>query len=69
MSDIKMPTLVIAGDADRLVPVGNSELIASRITNAELVILKNMGHGFNIEAADEVNHIVLSFLSRAGRSG
>lgn len=64
LSEIKVPTLIIAGDADKLVPVENSRLIASKIPNAELVILKNMGHGFNIEAADKVNDIILSFLGR-----
>jgi len=68
LPEIKVPTLVIAGDADRLVPVENSRLIASRILKAELVILKNMGHGFNIEAADEVNKAVLRFLKRHSRS-
>jgi 3-oxoadipate enol-lactonase len=64
LPEIRMPTLVIAGDADKLVPVENSRIIASRIPNAELVILNNMGHGFNIEAADEVNRIVLRFLNQ-----
>jgi pimeloyl-ACP methyl ester carboxylesterase len=64
LPDIKVPTLVIAGDADKLVPVENSRLIASRIPMAELVILKNMGHGFNIEAAEQVNDVVLNFLNR-----
>jgi 3-oxoadipate enol-lactonase len=63
LPDIEVPTLVIAGEADKLVPVENSRIIASRIPHAELVILKNMGHGFNIEAADQVNRIVLSFLN------
>jgi len=69
LPEIKVPTLVIAGDADKLVPVENSRLIASRIPNAELVILKNMGHGFNIEEADEVNDAVLRFLNRHNRPG
>jgi 3-oxoadipate enol-lactonase len=64
LPEIKVPTLVIAGDADKLVPPENSRIIASRIPQAELVILKNMGHGFNIEAADEVNSTVLRFLKR-----
>lgn len=67
LSEIEVPTLVIAGDADKL-PVENSRLLASRIPHAELVILKNMGHGFNIEAADETNKAVLDFLRRHGRS-
>jgi pimeloyl-ACP methyl ester carboxylesterase len=64
LPEIKVPTLVIAGDADRLVPVENSRLLASRIPNAELVILKNMGHGFNIEAEDATNKAILRFLKR-----
>jgi len=65
---IKAPTLVIAGDADRLIPVENSRLLASRIANAELVILENTGHGF-METAGEANNKVLDFLRRHRRSG
>ena len=64
LPQIRMPTLVMAGDADKLVPMENSRIIASRIPNAELVIFEKMGHGFNIEAADAVNEIVLDFLAR-----
>lgn len=64
LPEIKVPTLIIAGDADKLVPAENSRLMASRIPNAELVILEKMGHGFNIEAADIVNDTVLRFLKR-----
>jgi pimeloyl-ACP methyl ester carboxylesterase len=64
LPEIKVPTLVIAGDADRLIPVENSRILASRIPRAELAILKNMGHGFITEAADEANRAVLDFLRR-----
>jgi pimeloyl-ACP methyl ester carboxylesterase len=69
LPEIKVPTLVVAGDADRIVPVENSRLLASRIPNAELVILKNMGHSFNLEAADEANKVILDFLRRHRSSG
>jgi len=61
---IKLPTLVIAGDNDRLIPVGNSRILASRIPEAELVILKGPGHEFFIEAAEEANKTILDFLGR-----
>ena len=64
LPEIKAPTLVITGDADRFFPVENSRTIASRIPGAELVILKNMGHMFSMEAADESNRIILDFLRR-----
>jgi 3-oxoadipate enol-lactonase len=66
---IKVPTLVIAGDADGVFSVENSRLLASRIPNAKLVVLKNVAHSFQIEAAEEANKIVLSFLSKHSRSG
>jgi 3-oxoadipate enol-lactonase len=63
LPQIKAPTLVIVGDADRIIPAGNSQILASRIPNAELVILKNAGHGFFSETAESTTAI-LDFLRR-----
>ena len=68
LPEIKAPTLVIAGSADRLIPVENSRILASRIPGAELVILEDMGHGFAGEARDEANKAVLDFLGLHCRS-
>jgi 3-oxoadipate enol-lactonase len=62
LPEIKAPTLVIHGEADRMSPVENGKILAARIPNAELVILKKMGHGFMIEAFDKSNRIMLEFL-------
>ena len=43
LPEITVPTLVIAGDADRVIPVENARILASRIPDAELVILKECG--------------------------
>jgi pimeloyl-ACP methyl ester carboxylesterase len=64
LPEVKVPTLVITGDADMFFAAENSSLMASRISGAELVILKNMGHGFMFEAFDEFNRIILDFLRR-----
>jgi pimeloyl-ACP methyl ester carboxylesterase len=61
---IKAPTLVIAGDADRIIPAGNSKILASRIPDAELVMLENSGHGFFGDAAAESIGAILDFLRR-----
>lgn len=61
---IKSPTLVIAGDGDRLIPVENSRILASRIPGAELVTLRTVGHEFFIEDAEQTNEAVLDFLER-----
>jgi len=64
LPQIKAPTLVIAGDADRIIPAGNSKILASRIPSAELVILKNSGHGFFGDAARESIGAILDFLKQ-----
>lgn len=64
LPQIKAPTLVIAGTADRLIPAENSRILASRIPTAELVTLENIGHGFFIEAVEEANKAILDFLGR-----
>lgn len=69
LPSLRMPALVIAGVADRIIPSENSRLLASRIPGAELIMLENKGHGYYVEAADEVNSIVLDFLRRHPRSG
>lgn len=64
LTEIKVPTLVISGDDDKYVPVNNSRLLASRIPDAELVVLEGMGHSFWFEGFDETTRIVLDFLRK-----
>lgn len=64
LPEIKLPTLVIAGDADALISAENSRIIASRIPNAELVILEGLGHGFYTEANEETARILTDFMKR-----
>jgi len=46
LAEIAAPTLVIHGTEDRMIPVANGELIASRIPGARLEILEGVGHMF-----------------------
>lgn len=59
---IACPTLVITGDADRLIPPSNSDLLAQHIPGAKLVKIPGGSHGFNFETPDVFNREVLSFL-------
>ena len=68
LPQIKVPTLVMSGTADRLIPVENSNVLASAIAGAELVLLEGAGHGFFIEALDVANKAVLDFLGQHRRS-
>jgi pimeloyl-ACP methyl ester carboxylesterase len=53
LKQIRAPTLVITGDADRLVPPRNSEVLAAAIPDARLVVLRGAGHVFPLEREDE----------------
>lgn len=64
LPEIKLPTMVIAGDADVLIAAENSRIIASRILDSELVILEGMGHGFYTEANEETARILADFMER-----
>ncbi len=60
---IAAPTLVVHGDADRIVPYANGVELARRIPDAELVRFPGGGHLLFLEEADRFNSVVASFLS------
>ena len=62
LQQITAPTLVITGDADLLIPPGNSDIIARAIPNAQLVKIAGGSHGFNFETPAVFNREVLTFL-------
>lgn len=59
---IKAPTLVITGTGDRIISPGASEVIASHIPNAKLVLVKSGSHAFFMEMRGRFNKEVLGFL-------
>jgi 3-oxoadipate enol-lactonase len=65
---IAVPTLVVHGDADLLVPTPNGRLLAERIPGAELVLLPGAGHMLQADANAAVRGTTLAFLGRLSRS-
>ena len=58
-----MPTLVIHGDADRIVPIAASGLrTAELVKGARLVVIKDGPHCITWTHADEVNRELVKFL-------
>jgi len=62
LQQIHAPTLVIHGEGDRLVAVGNARILAEQIPGARLVVLPNAGHIFTTDQADEAHRAILRFL-------
>ena len=67
LRDLHVPTLVITGDRDRLVPPANSRTLAALIPGARLVELPGAGHVFPVERPREtVAALKEFFLGPAG---
>ena len=66
LSRVDVPTLVIHGDADRIVPIGSSGLrTAKLIKGARLLVVKDGPHCVTWTHAEEVNHELVSFLGES----
>jgi 3-oxoadipate enol-lactonase len=61
---ISVPTLVITGDADRIVPHQNSLNLAPAIPGAGLKVIDGGSHAFFIEQADEFNGSIINFIEQ-----
>lgn len=59
---VRCPTLIIAGEADRVVPRVYQERLRRRMSHAQFVSIPDSGHASNIDHSDEVNEAVLRFL-------
>ena len=62
------PTLLIHGDADRLVPLANSEKIHAALeeqgVTTKIIILKGAGHGFRGDARAEAREALLAWFAK-----
>lgn len=67
LPSIAVPTLVVHGDADLLVPTANGPLLAGRIPGARLVMVPGAGHMLQADGGDLVRDSVLDFLARVPR--
>ena len=63
---IRVPTLVITGAQDILVPVENSRRIAERIPGARLSLIEGGAHIFFLEQAEMLAAELVSFFGSAG---
>ncbi len=62
LSEIKVPTLVIAGKGDQLITPDNSEEIAGGIKGARLELVDNCGHMGMIEKPESYTKLLKAFL-------
>lgn len=61
---ISVPTLLIAGDHDDIVPVRAAQELAGRITGAHLLVLADVGHLIHYELPEPAAAAITEFLVR-----
>lgn len=59
---VQVPTLILFGEHDKVVPPGNADLLAREIPNSTIQILPNAGHFFPMEGPDEAVAVIVEFL-------
>ena len=64
LAGIEVPTLVICGADDLIVPPENSRRIAAAIPRAELVVVPDTGHVFFAQEPAAFNAAILGFFDR-----
>lgn len=67
LSAIDVPTLVIHGESDRLIPPANAKLIAERIRGAKVVMISHASHIFSTDQPDATHEALLHFLTNQDR--
>ena len=63
-----VPTLLVWGSEDKLVPLATGEEWVGKIPGAELVVMEGAGHNPQVEMPDRFAEIVLAFAERLAAS-
>jgi pimeloyl-ACP methyl ester carboxylesterase len=64
IKSINIPTLIITGGADTLIPPGESEAMHKAIAGSKLVVIPDAAHLSNVENPDAFNAAVREFLGK-----
>lgn len=69
LKKVTVPTLVIHGDADAIVPIeGSGQRTHHAVAHSQLVTIKGAPHGLNLSHAQAFNSSLLAFLGASGSS-
>ena len=67
LAKIDVPTLVLHGDADRIVPLdASAKRTHEAVEGSQLVVIKDGPHGLTWTHAEDVNRALVSFLGTGG---
>lgn len=69
LGELKVPTLIIHGDRDRVVPLASAREVAKEIPGSELVVIKGAAHLPYMSHPDAFNRVLDQFLRRVRSEG
>jgi 3-oxoadipate enol-lactonase len=64
LPEVKVPTLILFGAHDQVVPPANAELLAAKLPNHQVVILPDAGHFFPMEVPQQASQAVIDFVKQ-----
>lgn len=64
LNTIKVPTLIIWGEDDKLIPLEYAQHFVSSINHCQFVVMRQCGHAPHVEEPGKLADIVTKFLSR-----
>lgn len=67
LHEVACPVMIIHGEDDVMIPVGNAHLLKERIPHAALHVLPGLGHGYNLEGQAMADELVIAFLQHHTR--
>jgi non-heme chloroperoxidase len=63
LKKVDAPTLILHGDDDQIVPIGNSALLSAKLVkSAKLIVYEGGSHGICTTEKDRVNNDLLTFI-------
>jgi 3-oxoadipate enol-lactonase len=69
LPQVRIPTLVVHGEDDHVLPVPNGRMVARRIPGAEFVTIKNAGHMLGTDQPELCRRELIRFLQRVESCG
>jgi pimeloyl-ACP methyl ester carboxylesterase len=61
LPNISVPTLILFGAHDKVVPPANADLLAKQLAGSVIRILPDAGHFFPIEVPESASHAIIEF--------
>ena len=64
LKEIRKPTLILAGEEDQATPVAANKFLADNIPGAQLRVIKDVGHFYELEQPDGFNRELQQFVKQ-----